>query len=190
MAILGAGAIGRTGSSLCRAEIESLLFELAERVLPNETPMASQAVTTALEGAGVDVRGRRRTRKFAAGLLSYAVEQEFCERAGGAGAVNTEGQILTAGVELNTQSSVEEQREVANSNQHITAAELLELQFTHHADAQARALIQNVLFAPTAKVDGLIVPIAPIRTLKSPALAQRLTRLMSPACRTTPSPLI
>ena len=31
------------------------LFELAERVLPNETPMASQAVTTALEGAGVDV---------------------------------------------------------------------------------------------------------------------------------------
>ena len=32
------------------------------------------------------------------------------------------------------------------------------LQFTHHADAQARALIQNALFLPTAKIDGLVVP--------------------------------
>ena len=31
-------------------------------------------------------------------------------------------------------------------------------QFTHHADAQARAVVQNALFAPTARVDRLIVP--------------------------------
>ena len=47
-----------------------------------------------------------------------------------------------------------------SSNKHIFAAGdcTARQQFTHHADAQARALIQNALFAPTAKVDGLIVP--------------------------------
>jgi len=32
------------------------------------------------------------------------------------------------------------------------------LQFTHHADAQARVVVQNALFAPTASVSGFVVP--------------------------------
>ena len=74
---------------------------------------------------------------------------------------NTAGLNLeAAGVELNTQGSVVTNAKLQTSNKHIFAAGdcTAELQFTHHADAQARALIQNVLFAPTAKVDGLIVP--------------------------------
>ena len=32
------------------------------------------------------------------------------------------------------------------------------LQFTHHADAQARVVVQNALFAPTASVTEFVVP--------------------------------
>ena len=56
MAILGAGAIGcELAQAFAGLGVKVSLFELAERVLPNETPLASQAVTMALEGAGVDV---------------------------------------------------------------------------------------------------------------------------------------
>lgn len=165
LAILGAGAIGcELAQAFAGLGVKVSLFELAERVLPNETPMASQAVTTALEGAGVDVYVGEGVQEIRGqGTVVCGGAEIHCERVLVAlgRKPNTEGLNLeAAGVELNTQGSVVTNAKLQTSNKHIFAAGdcTAELQFTHHADAQARALIQNVLFAPTAKVDGLIVP--------------------------------
>ena len=165
LAILGAGAIGcELAQAFAGLGVKVSLFELAERVLPNETPLASQAVTMALEGAGVDVYVGQGVQEIRGqGTVVCGGAEIHCERVLVAlgRKPNTEGLNLeAAGVELNTQGSVVTNAKLQTSNKHIFAAGdcTAELQFTHHADAQARALIQNVLFAPTAKVDGLIVP--------------------------------
>lgn len=165
LAILGAGAIGcELAQAFAGLGVKVSLFELADRVLPNETPLASQAVASALEDAGVavyvgqgvqEIRGR--------GTVVCGGTEIHCERVLVAlgRKPNTAGLNLeAAGVRLDTQGSVVTNAKLQTSNKHIFAAGdcTAELQFTHHADAQARALIQNVLFAPTAKVDGLIVP--------------------------------
>ena len=66
--------------------------------------------------------------------------------------------LEAAGVALTPQGFVQTNAKLQTSNKTVYAAGdcTATLQFTHHADAQARALIQNTLFAPTAKVDGLI----------------------------------
>ena len=65
-----------------------------------------------------------------------------------------------AGVDLDEHGWIKVDAKLRTSKKHIYAAGdcAARLQFTHHADAQARVLVQNALFAPTAKVDGLIVP--------------------------------
>jgi len=165
LAILGAGAIGcELAQAFAGLGMNVSLFELAERVLPNETPLASQAVTKALEASGVDVYVGQGVQEIRGqGTVVCGAAEIHCERVLVAlgRKPNTQGlNLKAAGVELNAQGSVVTNAKLQTSNKRILAAGdcTAQLQFTHHADAQARALIQNALFAPTAKVSGLIVP--------------------------------
>ncbi|MEM7080302.1 MAG: FAD-dependent oxidoreductase [Pseudomonadota bacterium] len=166
--ILGAGAIGcELALVFARLGVGVHLFELADRVLPLEVPEASAAVAAALEAKGVVLHvGAGVAEVKAAGELYEVVNQE------GAFAVervlvalgrrpNTDGLFAPdSGVSLDERGFVQVDAKLRSSNKNIFAAGdcIGGLQFTHHADAQARALIQNALIAPTAKVDGLVVP--------------------------------
>ena len=127
--------------------------------------MASQAVTKALEASGVDVYVGQGVQEIRGqGTVGCGAAEIHCERVLVAlgRKPNTQGlNLKAAGVELNAQGSVVTNAKLQTSNKRILAAGdcTAQLQFTHHADAQARAVIQNALFAPTAKVSGLIVPL-------------------------------
>ena len=165
LAILGAGAIGcELALALSRLGVSVSLFEMAERVLPLETPLASQAVAIALESSGVDLYlGQGVSAVKGSGTVVVGGQEIECERILVAlgRKPNTDGLNLgAAGVSVDQQGFVLTNAKLQSNNKRIFAAGdcTARQQFTHHADAQARALIQNALFAPTASVDALIVP--------------------------------
>jgi pyruvate/2-oxoglutarate dehydrogenase complex dihydrolipoamide dehydrogenase (E3) component len=74
---------------------------------------------------------------------------------------NTENlNLAAAGVNLDGRGFVVVDEKLRTAKNHIYAAGdcATTLQFTHHADAQARAIVQNALFFSTAKVSGLAIP--------------------------------
>ncbi len=167
IAILGAGAIGcELALVFARLGVEVHLFELAPRVLPLEIAAASAAVHAALEGAGVKLH-------LGGGVESVQKDSQFTVTAGDV-SVRTEQLLVALGRRPNTEAlnleavgvSVSERGFIVTDNKLRTANKAIyaagdctaALQFTHHADAQARAVVQNTLFAPTAAVDQLIVP--------------------------------
>lgn len=165
LAILGAGAIGcELAQALARLGVKVSLFEVADRVLPNETVLASEAVAAALIAVGVDLylgQGVEAIRDQ--GTVVCGDQTVSCERVLVAlgRKPNTDAlNLAAAGVRTDAQGFVMTNEKLQSSNKKIFAAGdcTARLQFTHHADAQARVLVQNALFAPTAKVDGLIVP--------------------------------
>ena len=165
LAILGAGAIGcELAIALSRLGVSVSLFEMAERVLPLETLLASQAVAMALESSGVDLYlGQGVSAVTGSGTVVVGDQEIECERILVAlgRKPNTHGLNLgAAGVSVDQQGFVVTNAKLQSNNKRIFAAGdcTARQQFTHHADAQARALIQNALFAPTASVDALIVP--------------------------------
>ena len=165
LAILGAGAIGcELALAFSKLGVRVSLFEMAERVLPLETPLAGQAVAMALQSAGVALHlGQGVSAVKGEGTVVVGDADIVCERilvALGRKPNTQELNLDAAGVALDEQGFVVTNAKLQSTNKHIFAAGdcTARQQFTHHADAQARALIQNALFAPTAKVDGLIVP--------------------------------
>ena len=165
LAILGAGAIGcELAIALSRLGVSVSLFEMAERVIPLETLLASQAVAMALESSGVDLYlGQGVSAVKGSGTVVVGDQEIECERILVAlgRKPNTHGLNLgAAGVSVDQQGFVVTNAKLQSNNKRIFAAGdcTARQQFTHHADAQARALIQNALFAPTASVDALIVP--------------------------------
>ena len=168
ISILGAGAIGcELALVFARLGIDVHLFELAPRVLPLEIEAASEKVSQALLEAGVDVH-------VGQGVGSVSrLEQGFAVEAGEV-RVTTEQlmvalgrrpntdtlELAKASVDMSERGFVVTDNKLRTTNKRIYAAGdcTAALQFTHHADAQARAVVQNTLFAPTAKVDSLVVP--------------------------------
>lgn len=165
LAILGAGAIGcELALALSRLGVSVSLFEMAERILPLETPLASQAVAMALESYGVDLYlGQGVSAVKGSGTVVVGNQEIECESILVAlgRKPNTDGLNLgAAGVSVDQKGFVVTNAKLQSNNKRIFAAGdcTAREQFTHHADAQARALIQNALFAPTASVDAFIVP--------------------------------
>ncbi len=165
LAILGAGAIGcELAQAFARLGVSVSLFELADRVLPNETVRASEAVASALSNAGVQLFLGQGVQEIRGGNTIICGDQSItCERilvALGRKPNTQDLNLDAAGVAVDAQGFIVTNPKLQTSNKRIYAAGdcTARLQFTHHADAQARALIQNTLFAPTAKVDELIVP--------------------------------
>ena len=165
LAILGAGAIGcELAQVFVRLGVRVELFEMAERVLPNESQLASATVAEALTAAGVTLHlGDPVQQVSGSGNIVTNNKSVECERVLVAlgRQPNTEGMNLElAGVQVDEQGFIVSDAKLRTSNKRIFAAGdcTTRSQFTHHADAQARALVQNALFFPTARVDGLIVP--------------------------------
>ena len=165
--ILGAGAIGcEIATVFARLGTEVHLFELADRIMPLEDPDASTVVAAALVdlgvhlhlGAGVSQIRRGVTYEVHAGDVQIDVAAMLVALGR---RPNTDGMGLAeAGVEVDEQGFIVTDNKLRTANKRVYAAGdcTSRLQFTHHADAHARAIVQNTLFAPTAKIEGLVVP--------------------------------
>ncbi len=168
LAILGAGAIGcELALVFARLNVEVHLFEMAPRVLPLEIARASDQVANALAAAGVQLHlgagvesVQHDSQGYAVAVQEQTVVTSHVLVALGR-TPNTDAlQLDKAGVELTQRGSIVTDAKLRTSNKSIYAAGdcTAALQFTHHADAQARVVVQNALFAPTASVAGLVVP--------------------------------
>ena len=165
LAILGAGAIGcELALVFARLGTKVVLFELADRVLPLEMAEGSAGVAAALKDAGVALHlGQGVERVDESGGVHTAATSVHAEKILVAlgRTPNTESlNCSKARVTLDARGFIQTNAKLQSTNQKVFAAGdcTARLQFTHHADAQARALIQNALFLATAKIDGLVVP--------------------------------
>ena len=167
VAILGAGPIGcELATVFARLGVTVHLFEMADRILPLETLAASERLADALRALGVTlhvgdavqevVPGEPVQVKSAQGIVSVERIVVALGRSPNTDSLQTEN----AGVTLDPRGFVVTDAKLRTSAKHIYAAGDCRggLQFTHHADAQARVVVQNALFAMTARVDGLVVP--------------------------------
>ncbi len=168
LGILGAGVIGcELAQAFARLGTKVHLFEMADRVLPLEDDEASQVVHDALECSGV--------------VLHLASPVQRIETIGSASEIHTEqgreivGRILVAlgrkpntanlaldaaGVKVDEFGFVVTDHKLRSTNKSVFAAGdcTSKTQFTHNADAQARVVVQNALFAATATTAKHIVP--------------------------------
>ena len=169
LAILGAGAIGAEMATVfARLGVEVHLFEMADRVLPLEIPQASTAVEESLSDLGV-------TLHLGAGVSAVeAIENSGLARVTAAQTVEVEKVFVAlgrapntrdlglehAGVNVDDRGFIQTNDKLQTSNKKIYAAGdcTARQQFTHYADAQARVVVQNALFAPTASVKNMIIP--------------------------------
>jgi pyruvate/2-oxoglutarate dehydrogenase complex dihydrolipoamide dehydrogenase (E3) component len=170
-AVLGAGPIGcELAQSFARFGSEVTILDVAEHVLPREDPDAARVVEAALVRDGVrylpgtrllEVRrenGARVLRFERAGRTEKLAVDELLVAVGRAPNVEDLG-LDAAGVAFD-QSGVEVDDKLRTTNRRIYAAGdvVRSYKFTHLADAHARILVQNALFAPTAKASSLVVP--------------------------------
>ena len=167
LTILGAGPIGcEMAQVMARLGVDVHLFELADRVLPGESASVEPVLGQALESDGVtlhlgslvsDVTLDEDGPILHTDGISVAAGQVLV--AAGRRA-NVEGmQLAKAGVEIRDGLiTVDEKLRTTNSKIYAAGDVCSRLQFTHHADAHARIVIQNALFAPTATTSSLVVP--------------------------------
>ena len=179
LAILGAGPVGcELAQALAALGVKMHLLDSAGRVLPTESPGASAAVASALQRAGVSlhlnaklVEVRRRGSSTVLKLADGEVGAERVLVAAGRRA-NTSGlELDTVGVELTPDGLIEVDHRLRTTAPRVFAAGdvCTSRQYTHHADAQARIVIQNALFAPTASTRKLLIPHC---TFTTPEVAQ------------------
>lgn len=167
LAILGAGPVGcELAQGMARLGIEVHLFEMAERVLPRAIASASAALATALQSDGVKlhpglkvsrislVGGRPTIHAPGASITADRLLVAAGRRA------NVEGlNLAAAGVELrNGRIAVDHRLRTTNRKIYAAGDVCSRLPFTHNADAQARIVVRNALFAPTASTRTLAVP--------------------------------
>ena len=165
--ILGAGAIGCELSQVfARLGVEVHLFEMADRVLPLEGEEASAALAASMEALGVHLHLGAAVESVAGGAphtihaagVDYAVDQVMVALGR---RPNTDGLSLKlAGIEVDQRGLIRVDEKLRTTNRHVYAAGdcASALQFTHHADAQARVIVQNALFLPSASTAGFVVP--------------------------------
>ena len=168
IAILGAGAIGcELSQAFARLGVEVSLFEMAPRVLPLESERASEAVRASLEAAGVSLylgEGVSSVERGGSGVTvtsgSNKITASEVMVALGRRPNTADLNLEAAGVEIDKQGFVVVDDKLRSTNSDVYAAGdcAARLQFTHHADAQARIVVQNALIMPTASTKGLVVP--------------------------------
>lgn len=179
--VLGAGPIGcEMAQAFARFGARVTLVDRASGVLPREDREAAQLVRQALERDGVAViddaalvrverAGETRTVVYARGGAEQAVSGDALLVATGR-APNVEGLGLEAAGVAWTRDGVTVDDRLRTSNSRVFAVGDVcsAFKFTHAADFQARAVVQNALFFGRARASRLVVPWA---TYTSPELA-------------------
>ena len=166
--ILGAGVIGcEMAQVFAQLGTQVHLFEMADEILPLEDPEAGAVVRKALLDKGVHIHlgcaveeiiaqdDRHRVRTAAAQIAVDRLLVALGRRP------NTDAlQLAKAGVEVDARGFIVTNHRLRASNKRIFAAGdcASRAQFTHNADAQARVVVQNALFAPTASINAHVVP--------------------------------
>ncbi|MGI9257595.1 MAG: FAD-dependent oxidoreductase [Gammaproteobacteria bacterium] len=167
LAILGAGAIGcEMAQAFSRLGVDVQLFEMADRVLPLEEEEASKAIESALKQASVTLHLNAAVTKAsrnADGVTLHTdglqiAADEVLVAAGRRANVEDLG-LEAAGVAVEN-GLIKVDPRMRTTNKRIFAAGDVcsRAQFTHNADAQARIVVQNALFAPTASTSKLVIP--------------------------------
>lgn len=168
LAILGAGAIGcEMAQVFARLGTEVHLFERAAQVLPLEHAAAGTVLAEALVREGVTlhlgeavsaVRREDGAVLIEAGDRAVTVDRVLVAlgRQPNVAALD----LAAAGVRQLQDGRIAVDRRLRTSNRRIYAVGDVcsAQQFTHNADLQARAVVQNALFLPTARVDGAVIP--------------------------------
>ncbi len=168
LAILGAGAVGcELAQAFARLGVTVDLIEAAERVLPASPAEASDRVAASLRRDGVKLHTGVAVRSVERGTSGFAIHTDAGTLASdellvaaGRRANTAQLNLAAAAVQTDQQGRVTVDRHLRTSARHIFAAGdvCTAAQYTHHADAQARIVVQNALFAPTARADRLIIP--------------------------------
>ena len=167
LAILGAGPVGcEMAQAMARLGIEVHLVEMADRVLPGAIPQASAVLARALESHGVTLHVGTRVSEVTIvngqSTLHGAETPITADRvlvAAGRRANVDDLNLDWAGVEVSG-GLIAVDDKLRTTNKRIFAAGDVcsRLQLTHHADAHARIVVQNALFAPTASTRRLVIP--------------------------------
>lgn len=183
LAVLGGGPIGcEMAQSFARFGSEVELFQSGPRLLPKDDAEAAAVLAACLKREGVRVhlgvsvsrvelrdRGLALFYPLADGGEAVAEVDELLVAVGRK--PNTEGLGLEAAGVVYGPSGVEVDDQLRTSNSRIFALGDVasRLQFTHHADAQARLMIRNAFFLGRGKKTELVVPWC---TYTSPEVAQ------------------
>ena len=168
LAILGAGPIGcELAQAFARLGTRVELIESQPRVLPAEDAAASLLVQRALERDGVVLHLGARVVAVTGGAAPQlrleggaSIEADQLLVAAGRQR-NVEGLGLErAGVRYDLRDGVRVDERLRSSRRHIFAAgDVCSAQpFTHVADAHARIVVRNALFAGRARADRLVIP--------------------------------
>ena len=167
LAILGAGPVGcEMAQAMARLGIDVHLVEMADRVLPGAIPQASAVLARALESHGVTLHVGTRVSEVTIvngqPTLHGAETPITADRvlvAAGRRANVDDLNLDWAGVEVSG-GLIAVDDKLRTTNKRIFAAGDVcsRLQLTHHADAHARIVVQNALFAPTASTRRLVIP--------------------------------
>ncbi len=166
--IIGAGAIGcELSQAFARLGTKVRLLEIAPRILVGEEPEASAALLQAMHELDVNVECGVMIDKVSHSDGQFIVHCKSGQQYQGdqllvaAGRQpNLDGLNLAAvGVKYDRSGIIVDDK-LRTSNRHIYAAGDVcsAVKLTHYADAQARIVIANALFAPTAKRSGIVVP--------------------------------
>ncbi len=169
LAVLGAGPIGcELAQAFARLGTVVEVIELQSRALPADEPEAAALVVQALERDGVrfhfnaKVASAERRGSETVLVLSSGARVEADEVLVAAGRRrNLEALALErAGVRFAPRSGIEVNAQLQTSQPGIYAAGdvCARYQFTHNADAQARIVVRNALFAGRARADRLVIP--------------------------------
>ncbi|NKB97613.1 MAG: FAD-binding protein [Pseudomonadales bacterium] len=166
--ILGAGVIGcELAQAFARLGTKVHLFEMADRVLPLEDNEASQVVHEALKRSGVALHLASPVQRIetVSGTIEVQTEHDSktVERilvALGRKPNTANLALQSAGVAVDEFGFVVTDQKLRSTNKTIFAAGdcTSKYQFTHNADAQARVVVQNALFAATATTAKHVVP--------------------------------
>ena len=168
LAILGGGVIGcELATVFARLGVETHIFEMTPRILPLELEDAAEDVAASLQALGVhlhlghpvtNVAGDSTQATITSDAGSVEVDRVLVALGR---APNTRNLNLDkAGVELDERGFIRSDDKLRTTNKEIfTAGDCTaKLQFTHHADAQARVVVQNALILPSASTAGFVVP--------------------------------
>lgn len=167
LVVLGAGPIGvELGQAFARLGVHVTLIDKAPGVLPREDREAAARVQASLQADGVDLRlgasvarVARRGTEVEVEVDGEVVRADHVLVALGR-SPNVDGLDLEAAGILASPRGVQVDDHLRTTNPRVFAAGdvIGSYAFTHTADAMARIVLQNALFAPSKRVSALVVP--------------------------------